>query len=381
MSRQPTKAAPKATSPKPREAFAAGSFGNLRAAIGEGQGEALGLLLADIDEDPDQPRTVFDEDELESLAESIRLHGVVQPVVVRPAVNGRYRLAFGARRFRASKLAGVIDIPAVIRAGGSGDFAAQVIENQQRADLSNSDLAAAIERLVRDGSSNKEIGAICALKDYLVPAFRQVGNFPAELRARLDNGDIRALYDLFRQWSKTPAAVIDALPDADTFITVTEARRIIGAITGKPTGSIVLDRQASGVPEAASDPVAGLHGANALAISAAPLAVPEQASEPASGLHGANSLAVPAVPLAAPEQASEPAAGLHGANSRQVTAAPVTDIPAPSGAPVLIVRLGDGEAGRLVMDRRAERDGALLVAYATGIEEVDATALRIVGVE
>lgn len=359
MSRQPTNAAPKATSSKPREAFAAGSFGNLRAAIGEGQGEALRLLLADIDEDPNQPRTAFAEDELESLAESIRLHGVVQPVVVRPAVNGRYRLAFGARRFRASKLAGVIDIPAVIRAGGSGDFAAQVIENQQRADLSNSDLAAAIGRLVRDGCSNKEIGAICALKDYLVPAFRQVGNFPAELRARLDNGDIRALYDLFRQWRKTPAEVIDALPDPATFVSVTEARRIIGGITGKPTGSIVLDRQPSRAPGAASDPVAGLHGANPRAVSAAPVATPEQA----------------------PESASDPVEGLHRANPRRVPEPPVAAASASNGAPVLIVRMGDGEAGRLVVDRRAEREGSVLVAYAAGIEEVDATALRIVRVE
>ncbi|MCC8509771.1 ParB/RepB/Spo0J family partition protein [Xanthomonas perforans] len=134
-------------SAKPRASFAASSFGNLRAATGEGQGEALRILLADIDEDPNQPRRSFDQAELESLAESIKLKGVVQPIVVRPPVDGRYMLAFGARRYRASKLAGAADIPAIVRAASDDDYAAQVIENQQRANLSNNELATAIEQL------------------------------------------------------------------------------------------------------------------------------------------------------------------------------------------------------------------------------------------
>jgi ParB family chromosome partitioning protein len=157
-------------------------------------------------------------------------------------VNGRYLLAFGARRLRASRLAEMPDIPAVIRPAGPGDFAEQLVENQQRADLSNSDLAAAIARLVGEGASTKDIAALCALKDYQVAAFRQAGNFPPELACRLDTSDMRALYDLYRQWGKTPREVVNALPEPGVFISVTEARRIIGAITGKPTGSIVLER-------------------------------------------------------------------------------------------------------------------------------------------
>ncbi|MDB5940426.1 MAG: parB-like partition protein, partial [Polaromonas sp.] len=133
---------------------------SLRAAIAQ-PGEALRLRLADIDEDPHQPRTVFDAAELQSMADSIRAHGVVQPIVVRPSVNGRYLLAFGARRLRASRLAEVPDIPAVIRPAGPGDFAEQLVENQQRADLSNTDLAAAIARLVAEGASTKDIAALC----------------------------------------------------------------------------------------------------------------------------------------------------------------------------------------------------------------------------
>ena len=149
---------------KARARFSEGTLASLRAASAQ-PGEALRLPLVDIDEDPHQPRTVFDAAELQSMADSIRAHGVVQPIVVRPPVNGRYLLAFGARRLRASRLAEVPDIPAVIRPAGAGDFAEQLVENQQRADLSNTDLAAAIARLVGVGASTKDIGAICALKD------------------------------------------------------------------------------------------------------------------------------------------------------------------------------------------------------------------------
>ena len=144
---------------KPRARLPEAVRVSLRAASSQ-PGEALRLPLGDIDEDPHQPRTVFDAAELQSMADSIRAHGVVQPIVVRPPVNGRYVLAFGARRLRASRLAQVPDIPAVIRPAGSGDFAEQLIENQQRADLSNSDLATAIARLVGEGASTKDIAAL-----------------------------------------------------------------------------------------------------------------------------------------------------------------------------------------------------------------------------
>ena len=130
---------------KARARFSESTLANLRAASSAAPGEELRLPLADIDEDPDQPRRVFDDEELQSMAQSILAHGVVQPIVVRPPVKGRYLLAFGARRLRASKLAGVADIPAVVRTvgqSGANEFAAQLIENQQRADLSNSNLAA-----------------------------------------------------------------------------------------------------------------------------------------------------------------------------------------------------------------------------------------------
>jgi ParB family chromosome partitioning protein len=382
-----TAAAQPATPARARATFAAASFGNLRAASGEGRGQTLRLLLADIDEDPHQPRTVFDADALQSMAESVKAHGVVQPIVVQPAVNGRYLLVFGARRLRASRLAGVADIPAVVRPQGAGDFAAQLIENQQRAHLSNSDLAAAIARLVREGSTNKQIAAICSLKDYQVAAFRQVGNFPPELAARLDTADIRALYDLFRQWGKTPVQVIAGLPEPETFISVTEARRIIGAITGKPTGSFVIDRPAADAgsipppppppPPPVGDPVTPAPVQDPPADPAAP---PVQEPPPEA------LLAAPAFDLTPPAfHRSQAAPGAAGEVHRAHGAHRVHPIEAPrTGEPVFIVDLGEGRTGRLVVHRRAAREGWALVACATEMEEavveveVEVTRLRIV---
>jgi ParB family chromosome partitioning protein len=368
MSKQPTKTA---TAPKPRATFAAASFATLRASIGEGQGEALRLILADIIEDPGQPRKVFDPAELESLAESIKLKGVVQPIVVRPAVDGRYMLAFGARRVRAAKLAGAKDIPAVIRAKSDDDFTAQLIENQHRANLANSELAASIEQLAAAGYNNKQIANICNLKDYQVAAFKQAGNFPPELRDRMDNADMRALYDLFRQWGKTPAEVIDALPDADTFITVTEARRIVGSITGKPTGSIVLDRQAAAATtppieqrDPAGDETDGTarQGFDFSRPKPSPAPAPPSAPETANGGEPATAT-VPAEEQATPKAA--------GKGRRTVV----------SVAPTFIVQGKGATQGALVVDRKAEREGWALVRFPTGTEEVALDELRIVRID
>ena len=328
---------------------------SLRAAIAQ-PGEALRLPLADIDEDPHQPRTVFDAAELQSMADSIRAHGVVQPIVVRPPVNGRYLLAFGARRLRASRLAEVPDIPAVIRPAGSGDFAEQLVENQQRADLSNSDLSAAIARLVAEGASTKDIAALCALKDYQVAAFRQAGNFPPELACRLDTSDMRALYDLYRQWGKTPSEVVAALPEAGVFVSVTEARRIIGAITGKPTGSIVLERARAEVYQERGQ------------------TLPGDEPETAPPVRGPS----PEKPISPLEV---PAASENLSVQARFKAIPGTVQGAGAGAPMFFVAAGDGRSGQLVVDRRARGKGLVLVAYPTGIEEVQAAQLRFVRID
>jgi len=73
------------------------------------------LSVDEIETNPKQPRRDFDEKALQELAESIRLHDIIQPVTVSRMANGKYRLISGERRLRASKLAGLKDIPAYVR--------------------------------------------------------------------------------------------------------------------------------------------------------------------------------------------------------------------------------------------------------------------------
>lgn len=120
----------------------------------KGLGRGLGALLGDpqevsaekspyqllpiykVEPNPNQPRQAFDEEELEALADSIREHGVVQPLTVRETAGGYYQIIAGERRWRASRIAGLTEIPAVIiEADDRKTMELALIENLQRQDL------------------------------------------------------------------------------------------------------------------------------------------------------------------------------------------------------------------------------------------------------
>jgi ParB family transcriptional regulator, chromosome partitioning protein len=104
-----------------------------------------------IDPNPEQPRMTFDEETLNELAASITEHGVLQPILVRPGAEGRYQLVAGERRWRASRIAGMKEIPALIEEIDD-DTALEIaiIENLQREDLSPLDEALMYERMTSD---------------------------------------------------------------------------------------------------------------------------------------------------------------------------------------------------------------------------------------
>jgi ParB family transcriptional regulator, chromosome partitioning protein len=105
--------------------------------------------VAEIHPNPRQPRTSFRQEELDELAASIREHGVLQPVLVRPRVQGGYELLGGERRLRASKLAGATRVPAIIRQVDDRQALEQaVVENVQRADLDPLEEASAYRNLI-----------------------------------------------------------------------------------------------------------------------------------------------------------------------------------------------------------------------------------------
>lgn len=150
------------------------------------------LLIADIDVDPQQPRRVFSEDALTELAGSIQEHGVLCPILVRVAEGGTFRLIAGERRLRASKLAGLERIPAIIDSSDDSDgkkLAKQLVENVQRESLSPMERALAIGQL-RDQTqwSIREISKQISVSKGFVQRSLEILALPEDLQAALISG-------------------------------------------------------------------------------------------------------------------------------------------------------------------------------------------------
>lgn len=97
---------------------------------------AVTLKLTEIEPNKNQPRKQFDENALAELAQSISEHGIIQPLLVRPQTNGRYLLVAGERRWRASRMAGLSEVPVIIKEMDDAQVAEiALIENLQREDL------------------------------------------------------------------------------------------------------------------------------------------------------------------------------------------------------------------------------------------------------
>jgi ParB family chromosome partitioning protein len=153
-------------------------------------GAILEIALDLIDNNPYQTRGIFREDELRELAESIKVSGVIQPVVVRPAKEGRYVLITGERRCRASRLAGKEKVPAILRVV-SDEHAAEmtIIENLQRADLNCMEQARAFSRLSQDfGLTQEQIGQRVGCSRESVSNYMRLLKLPMEVQQMLIEG-------------------------------------------------------------------------------------------------------------------------------------------------------------------------------------------------
>jgi ParB family chromosome partitioning protein len=150
-----------------------------------------------------QPRQDLREDTLRELADSIRAQGVVQPVVVRPLGEGRYELIAGERRWRAARLAGLSEVPAVIReVPDQSAIAMALIENIQREDLNPLEEAAALQRLIAEFSLTHQqaadaVGRSRAAVTNLLRLLDLTEDLQQMMRERkLDMGHARALLSL-----------------------------------------------------------------------------------------------------------------------------------------------------------------------------------------
>lgn len=109
------------------------------------------IAIADIQINPKQPRRDFDETALNELAASIKLHDIIQPLTVTKLPNGKYQLIAGERRFRASKIAGLKDVPAYIRQANDQQLLElALLENLQREDLNAVEIALSYKRMMEE---------------------------------------------------------------------------------------------------------------------------------------------------------------------------------------------------------------------------------------
>ncbi len=107
--------------------------------------------IADIEPDRNQPRYNFDEEKLSELADSIREHGIITPLIVSPIDNGRYRIIAGERRWRAARIAGVNKLPVVVKELSKKEIAEiALVENLQREDLNAIEEAKGYKRLMEE---------------------------------------------------------------------------------------------------------------------------------------------------------------------------------------------------------------------------------------
>jgi ParB family chromosome partitioning protein len=164
-----------------------------------------------------QPRTHMDKGALQELADSIKAQGVVQPIVVRPITNGNYEIIAGERRWRASQLAGLETIPAVVRKiPDEAAIAIALIENIQRENLNPVEEATALQRLIDEfAMTHQKVAEAVGRSRAAVTNLLRLLTLNPDVRAllesgKMDMGHARALLSLEGgQQSKTARQVVE----------------------------------------------------------------------------------------------------------------------------------------------------------------------------
>ncbi len=173
-----------------------------------GLGKGLGALMADaatsgegvtevdillLDNNKNQPRKTFDKEKLEELAQSIKTHGIMQPILVCEK-NGRYTIVAGERRFRASRMAGLKKVPVIVREFSEREILElALIENIQREDLNAMEQAAALKELTElyDLTQEEVAGRVGKSRSAIANLMRLL-SLPAATQKRVEQGELSA---------------------------------------------------------------------------------------------------------------------------------------------------------------------------------------------
>ena len=152
------------------------------------------LAISDIEPNRDQPRKQFDPAALADLADSIREYGVLQPLVVRPMTDGSYQLVAGERRWRAARMAGLSEVPVVVRElSDVQTMELALIENLQREDLNAIEEAAGYKELMEKfGFTQEQVSAKVGKSRPVVTNALRLLNLPPEVLTMVETGQISA---------------------------------------------------------------------------------------------------------------------------------------------------------------------------------------------
>lgn len=150
------------------------------------------IPVGEIEVNPFQPRTDFDQEALEELSESIKVQGIIQPITVRKLADKQYQLISGERRLQASKLAGLESIPAYIRTADDQQMLEMaLIENIQRENLNAIEIALSYQRLLAECNlKQEELGDRVGKKRTTVNNYLRLLKLPPDIQAGLRDGQI-----------------------------------------------------------------------------------------------------------------------------------------------------------------------------------------------
>lgn len=195
------------------------------------------LPLQKVEPNPLQPRKNFDPDELQALADSIAMHGVIQPLTVRQLPSGFYQIIAGERRWRAARMAGLSEIPVVvIEADDKKAMELALIENLQRSDLNPIEEAQGYQQLMTDYGMTQELAAerVGKSRPAVANALRLLSLCPAVLelveQGRLSAGHARALLAI----KSAPEQYAVAMKVINLQLSVRQTENMCKNLTRKP---------------------------------------------------------------------------------------------------------------------------------------------------
>lgn len=166
--------------------------GSLKTDVVEQVTHTARIPISDIQINPKQPRRDFDEQALNELAASIKLHDIIQPLTVSKLPNGKYQLIAGERRFRASKIAGLKDVPAYVRQANDQQLLElALLENLQREDLNAIEIAISYKRMMEElNHTQEQVAERMGKERTTVTNYLRLLKLPPDIQLAVRNGSL-----------------------------------------------------------------------------------------------------------------------------------------------------------------------------------------------